>query len=181
VGLVRLAVLSVISIPVSAFAQPGATVPSPIEPQPPERTGHLSLEANLGVGFGHESSHGDTSDPGIAGGVGIGTWVTQRTVLSARIAGVSFARTQGADFDPGYIVLGFLGVGLQYWLGDDMWLGAGAGVARVDHVSSSLSEPALTGLGLDLRVGYTFPDTTFNLRSRSRPGFTAAATGPAAR
>lgn len=55
----------------------------------------------------------------------------------------------------------------QYWVNNNLWLGGGAGVAAL---VDSNSDP-ITGLGVDLRAGYTFSASTFNVSAELTPSF----------
>lgn len=143
--------------PTSAAPGQPTYAPAPYVAPPPPASPlgrGITLEANLGVGWLRiTSDEGDSedSDSGLGGlNVGIGGWVSPRAALSLRIAGVTYS--EGGNSVTG----GFVGGALQYWTTENFWLGGGVGVG---FASLELEgEPAIdpeTGLGLDLRVGYT--------------------------
>ncbi|MGE0548673.1 MAG: hypothetical protein AB7O24_27280 [Kofleriaceae bacterium] len=168
-------------IPSAAFAQgyyqpqPGYG-PAPVYTPPPgnpHRNG-FTFEANLGIGWAQaaddDGGEAVTSDAVLGGlNLGFGGWLNQTMALSFRIAGVS-------DSQNGVTAVAvFAGPSLQYWVNDNLWLGGGAGLARVAVVSSENDVNAgINGFGLDLRGGYTFSSSspnTFNVSLELTPGF----------
>jgi hypothetical protein len=127
-------------------------VPAPVSPSPLGRG--ATFEANLGVGWLRataDSGESADSDGGLGGlNLGLGGWISERTALSLRIAGVNYSES-------GYSLTGgIVGGALQYWSTPNFWLGGGVGIgfASLDIDGEPAIDPE-TGLGLDLRVGVT--------------------------
>jgi hypothetical protein len=169
--------------PVASGGPPGTTPAfAPQAPPPPvvrERHG-VTLEVNLGLGLVWARSGDNTSDTetALAGlDAGLGGWLNPSAALSFRVAGTTFHPSDGVQFTSG-----FVGPSLQYWTSDHVWLGGGVGLAFVSvrHDGGGDQPDSDTGLGLDLRLGYTFStasDHTFNLSVELNPGFFHVDTG----
>jgi hypothetical protein len=142
------------------------------------------FEANLGIGFAHASSDGGSadSDAALAGAdLGIGGWLSPQLALTARIAGVDVKN--GDVPSNGTLVHAFFGPSVQYWINPQMWVGGGAGLSIYRLVGSDCASSGtgggvdpcgISGFGLDLRAGYSFPTTTknqFNVSFEANPGF----------
>jgi hypothetical protein len=91
--------------------------------------------------------------PAIAGGVGIGGWLTPHVALTGRFVGTGFVDPTDARTS----ITALVGPGLQYWLPPlsgvlsgrpSLWLGGGVGLAVLAG-----SERAY-GVGGDARAGY---------------------------
>ena len=137
----------------------------------------LTFEANIGFGLLHFSGEGDSDSEGALGGIalGLGGWINEKMAVTARLAPVTyFESNDGGDF---YLSAIFFGPSVQYWIDDHIWLGGGAGLAIARLAFSGGGESASdsrTGLGLDLRAGYTFStstDSTWNVSAEITPGF----------
>lgn len=145
--------------------------PAPYVP-PPNHTG-LTFEANIGFGMLRAAADdgGEVETESALGGLnlGIGGFINPQMALTLRIAGATHSE------DGASITQAFGGPSLQYWLSDAAWLGGGIGlgVARLsfDGSSESYSE---SGVGLDLRAGYTFNPRakhSFNVSAEITPTF----------
>jgi hypothetical protein len=138
--------------------------PRPPAVQPPAQATKfhegLTVEANLGVGWARTSpamSPSFTSDLGFGGAsLGVGHWVTPKLAVSGRIAGVTIV-DQGARASAL-----FIGPSAQYWVDDHFWAGGGLGLGLYMTSDDSNNGDVLAGLGLDLRVGYTFTTNNVN-------------------
>ena len=146
----------------------------PIYEQPPAprrvRRG-FTLELNRGVGGVRLTDHmsdSTSSDVGLAGlSVGVGGWVSEKVAISGRLAGVTISE------DDSQFSAIFVGPSAQYWVDEHFWLGGGLGfgIAATDNSGTS---DGLVGLGLDIRVGYTFSQNTqhtFNASLEINPSF----------
>jgi hypothetical protein len=131
---------------------PAPYAPAPVSTSPLGRG--FTFEANLGLGWlraTSDSGESEDSDIGIGGfNVGLGGWISERTAFSLRIAGVTYSEGGGS------ITGSFVGGALQYWTTENLWLGGGVGlgIASLDIDGEPAIDPE-TGLGLDLRVGFT--------------------------
>ena len=104
---------------------------------------------------------------------GLGGWLGPRLAVTLRATIITIAPEQltggpvrAENFRRTF---GFLGPSLQYWIEERFWLGGGIGVAGyfMDTDGSS-------GLGFDLRAGYSFAKrgtNTFNVSLELVPGF----------
>ncbi|MFT3695262.1 MAG: transporter [Kofleriaceae bacterium] len=112
----------------------------------------FTFEANLGVGWLHESGNGysHTMPATLAPlDVSIGGFLTNQLALVGRIAG-----TEGQDDGANFRYLnGFVGPAVQYWFTPQLWASGGLGLAIFGENGDSHYD---SGLALDLRVGYTF-------------------------
>lgn len=190
----RLLASLAILIPASALAQPSEPAPPPEPapmpaPAPPPPPGYyapppptmyaaapvnlhngMTFEANIGLGWIHASADGgsDTSDLGLGGlDIGVGGWINPKLAITGRIAGVTLS-DNGARLTSGVLV-----GSAQYWVDDHFWFGGGAGLGLLGFSGQGAPDP-ITGLGLDLRAGYTFVATTentFNVSLELTPTF----------
>jgi hypothetical protein len=142
----------------SAAAQVPAAPGSPPQPDAAPAASPLghgaTFEANVGAGWLHataDSGESADSDGGLGGlNLGLGWWISERTALSLRIAGVNYSESGSS------LTGGFFGGALQYWTTENLWLGGGVGFGIASLYIDG--EPAIDpeiGLGLDLRVGVT--------------------------
>ena len=120
---------------------------------PPPVSPHAGLTLEVGIGFGMIYTAGRNNvvpSPGGVGGIdiGVGGWLSENAALTARIAGAATATTAGT------VAASFLGPSLQIWSGEKTWLGFGFGLASMTRDSRRDDQDyALTGFGLDLRIG----------------------------
>jgi hypothetical protein len=119
------------------------------------RADGVTFEANLGAGTEHysASTFSTTSDPWFGFGASVGTWLTPRLAVMARAAGIGVHAAHPSEAgmaNPEGDV--FVGPSVQWWLGDHVWLGAGAGMS--EHLDGTYDDTR--GWGLDLRAGYAF-------------------------
>jgi hypothetical protein len=139
----------------------------------------LTFEANLGLALMRFSADDMSSDTERALGgldLGFGGWLSDRLALTLRFAGGSYRPEEGVRRTSV-----FVGPSVQLWTNDHFWVGGGLGFA----VASVTVEdgPDLeddSGLGLDLRLGYTFnpaSEHTFNVSVEYTPGFFSVDTG----
>ena len=142
--------------PPRGVAQPPGYGPMPAPYAPPASPlgRGVTLEANLGLGWLRATSdEGESEDTesGIGGlNLGFGGWISPRAALSLRIAGVTYSENGGS------LTGGFVGGALQYWTTENFWLGGGAGIGFASlKIDGGPEIDPETGLGLDLRVGYT--------------------------
>lgn len=161
----RLLVLSLL-LPSAALAEPT-----------PETSRGATFEANLGLGFVNATGGGMSSKIGPAYQVhaGLGGWIRPGLALTVRAAVSTIsadpyddALVMASDFRRTFV---FLGPSLQYWIDDHLWLGGGVGMAK--YVMGSDAD-GITGLGLDLRGGYSFANrgtSTLNVSLEVTPGF----------
>jgi hypothetical protein len=152
-------------------------VPQPPPPRPPPPPGYgyqpqyvaqtteslrqgMTVELNLGLGWIRVSADGDsaTSDLGLGGlNLGLGGWVSPKMAITARIAGVTLSENGNS------LTNGVLVGSLQYWVDDHFWFGGGAGLGVLALQEGNDDDgESVGGLGLDLRVGYTFSTGTEN-------------------
>lgn len=144
----------------------------PYTPPPRPLRGGLTFEANLGVGWIRlaADNDSDTSDAGVGGlCLGIGGWVGKNTAITARLAGVNYTEN-----DIRFSAI-FLGPSVQHWIDKAFWVGGGIGLG-IFGASSTYSDEsdAIGGVGLDLRVGYSFntqSENTFNVSFEVNPSF----------
>jgi hypothetical protein len=140
-------------------------------PPPPQslRNG-MTFEANLGLGWIRASANddSDTSDLGLGGlSLGLGGWVSPKVAITARIAGVTYSD------DGGRVTDAFFGPSLQYWVDDHFWFGGGVGLGVLAVSVDNVGDDSTTGIGFDLRAGYTFTagsENTFNASFELNPG-----------
>lgn len=133
----------------------------------------MTFEANLGLGWirGEFDGRSATSDLALGGlSLGLGGWVSPKVAITGRIAGVTYSE-DGTNYSDV-----FFGPSLQYWVDDHFWLGGGVGLGIL-AVSGDGADPSAdnneTGLGFDLRVGYTFTtgsENTINASFELNPG-----------
>ncbi|MBA3818032.1 MAG: hypothetical protein H0X17_04025 [Deltaproteobacteria bacterium] len=178
-------ILLSLMIPTAALAQPGQPPPPPppppgyapayAQPAPQAMKQGLTFEANLGVGFiWADPDEGAESDKelALAGlSLGVGGWLSPQLALTLRIAGVTYSEEIGDD--TGRLTTGFFGPSAQYWVNENAWLGGGLGLGFAS-ISVGDFEDSESGLGLDLRGGYTFSTTsenTWNLSVELTPSF----------
>ena len=153
--------------PYQPYGQPYQQYQAP--PPPPLRSG-LTFEANLGFGWLRvtNDSRSETSDLAIAGlSLGVGGWVSPTLAITGRLASVTYSENDAR------LTNAFLGPSAQFWVDDHFWFGAGAGLAVIS-VSDPYDGDSLTGVGVDLRAGYTFTtgsENTFNASFELNPGF----------
>jgi hypothetical protein len=148
---------------------PRAPAPLPRPDAPASRHG-VTVEANLGLAYMWASAGTLTSNAATALGgldLGIGGWIGDDAALTLRAAGATHSETGGRATGA------FFGPSLQYWITPNAWFGVGGGLGVL---SVSLDGfPALdpvTGVGLDLRAGYTFATASaesFNLSVEVTP------------
>lgn len=146
------------------------------EPRPTEPRG-ATFETNLGLGFVNATGNGASSRIGPAYQLhaGLGGWVGPRLALTLRAAVSTIAPEPITD---GLVMAAnvrrthlFLGPSLQYWIDDHFWLGGGVGMAKYFMGSDT---DGLSGLGVDLRAGYSFANhgtSTLNVSLEVTPGF----------
>jgi len=123
----------------------------------------MTFEANLGIGWIHGSSNGDsyTSDVTVGGlDLGVGGWANPRLAITARIAGATYSE------DSGRLTSGALLGAAQYWIDDHFWIGGGLGLG-IGVATRNNSSESHRGLGLDARAGYTFSTGTENTLNAS--------------
>jgi hypothetical protein len=134
----------------------------------------MTVELNIGAGFIWARNEGESSDTegALAGlDLGVGGWLNPNMALTARIAGATYSPEDGVRFTQG-----FFGPSLQYWSDDHLWFGGGIGLAfaAVNFEGADEQPDPETGLGFDLRAGYTFTtgsENTFNVSLEYTPGF----------
>lgn len=151
--------------PPGGYAAPAATVG-------PDRSG---MTFELSIGFGVTSvtpdeGEGDSFN-GLSGlNLGVGGWVTPRTALTVRVAGTSFTQDfVGTDVQ---FIAGLLGISAQQMVNEQLWVGGGLGIGILTDDQDNTD--AQSGLGLDLRAGYNFYQSTknaFNVQLEITPGF----------
>lgn len=131
----------------------------------------MTFEANIGFGWIHAANDNDsdTSDLGLGGlDIGVGGWINPHLAAGARIAGVTYS-DNGARLTSGVLV-----GALQYWVDDHIWFGGGLGLGVLALSGDNIDGDSVTGLGMDLRAGYTFSTTsenTFNVSVELTPTF----------
>ncbi len=165
--------------PPAPYGQPayGAPYGYGPPPPPPNRKNGMTFEASIGLGILRVSNEfADNSEVGLAGiNLGIGGWLGPNIALSLRAVAVSYRTDDefaiGNYYGSARHTAGFLGPSLQYWVNDNAWVGGGIGlgIATSSYAGDSESE---TGLGADLRAGYTFSTTsenTFNVSFEVTP------------
>jgi hypothetical protein len=156
----------------AALAVGGVARADEPKPDAPKRQG-FTLELGLGPAythvFGNETRYGD-GGAGLSGlSLSLGGYVSPDVAIVVRAAGTSFWTSDG---NKQQIVNGVYGVSTIGWIGD-FYLGGGAGVARYGNSYASSSQ-YLTGLGLDLRAGYSFddgPHHAFTIGVEATPAF----------
>lgn len=162
-----LALLSLF-VPAVAVAQPppppppGYGPPQPGYGQPVNNKNGLTFEANLGIGFIWAEADGQESDKEVALGglnIGLGGWLSQQLAISFRIAGVTYSEDVGDQ--TARLSTGFVGPSAQYWVNENVWVGGGVGLGFV-ALSFDGETESETGIGLDLRAGYTFSTASEN-------------------
>jgi hypothetical protein len=125
---------------------------------PPSLHSGMTFEANLGLGWIRvsENDKSDTSDLGVGGlNLGVGGWVSPKLAITARLAGATLS-------DNGLrLTQLFLGPSAQFWIDDHFWLGGGVGLGAAVLSNDNDSE-GVKGVGLDLRIGYSFVTTSEN-------------------
>jgi len=133
--------------------------PLPAGAQLPSHHG-FTAELNLGIGLVYALDlDGVASNAALAGpDLGLGGWISPRTALTFRIAGV-FVSQSGTSAQTMHQ---FVGPSMQYWFDRHLWVGGGVGLAVYHQVNdgcalAQLSTTcAVTGFGLDARVGYSW-------------------------
>jgi len=155
---------------------PGQPYYQPVQPvyaQPPAPVSlhnGMTVELNLGLGWIRisDDSNSNTSDLGVGGlSGGVGGWVNPHVAITGRLGGVTVGVPGGRVSNI------FLGPAVQYWVDDHFWLGGGLGLGIYALSPDSGSDRSLTGIGVDLRVGYTFnegTEHTFNASLEINPG-----------
>jgi hypothetical protein len=177
--LIVLGALALIAVPSLAAAQ-GAPPPppppggyAPTATVGPDRSG---MTFELSVGFGITSvtpdeGSGDSFN-GLSGlNLGVGGWISPKTALTVRIAGTSFHENFGGDIDVQFIS-GLLGLSAQQMITEQAWVGGGVGIGIFTDDQDNTD--AESGLGLDLRAGYNFYQSTknaFSAQIEITPGF----------
>lgn len=121
----------------------------PLKPRAETATAPSSSTSEIALGVGVFSIAGisDTKLGGI--NLGVGGFVTRNLAISARLAG----GTLFSGDTIGYV--GLLAPHAQYWLGDHVWLGGGAGLGFIVLSASGDDALGLAGSGMDLRFGYS--------------------------
>lgn len=172
--LLSLALLTLLVAPTAVFAQPPPPPPPPgygpapgYGPQPgygqPQNLKQgLTFEANLGLGFIWAEADGQETDKEVALGglnIGLGGWISPQLAISLRIAGVTYSEDVGDQ--TARLSTGFFGPSAQYWVNENAWIGGGIGMGFV-AVSFDGDTESETGIGFDLRGGYTFSTTSEN-------------------
>jgi hypothetical protein len=137
----------------AAMAAPAPASSAAVVAAPSGRGSGATFEANLGLGWLRVApEEGMAVTETALGGlnVGIGGWLSSNAALTLRIAGATYSEEGGS------ITSGFVGGALQLWANDHIWAGGGVGLGfvAVDFTDGPDPEPE-TGLGLDLRVGFT--------------------------
>ncbi len=178
--LIVLGALALIAVPSVAAAQYG---PPPPPPPPgmgypgastvgPDRSG-MTFELSLGfanTSIAPDEVEGDSFN-GLSGlNVGVGGWISPKTALTVRIAGTSFTQDFGGT-DVQFIA-GMLGLSAQQMLTEEIWAGGGIGIGILTDDQDQTE--AESGLGIDLRAGYNFYQSTknaFNVAVEITPGF----------
>ncbi len=161
-----------ILVPSIALAQPGGAPPPPPPPgygpapaaygQAPNHKHGMTFEANLGVGLLWFSKDGESSDKETSLGglnLGVGGWVNPQLAITLRVAGVTYS--EDIMGETARLTAGFVGPSAQYWVSENAWIGGGLGLGFIQATYAGQSE-SKTGLGLDLRTGYTFSTTSEN-------------------
>jgi hypothetical protein len=169
------AVLGLVAVPTSAFAQ---ETPSP-SPEPevtppgeqPAATGAAEyvrhgFTMELGLGLSHTAVWSDVSarehsDLGLAPlSLGLGGFLSPRVALIGRASGTSTFRddAQGKSYQT---LNAFYGPTLQYWATDRLYVGGGVGLAvlAADPLKSGSNKDVQfieTGLGFTARLGWAF-------------------------
>ena len=163
-----IAIALVVATPTLAAAQ--APPPGPVY-QPPHLRSGLTFEANIGFGAVHVSvDNGDSDSEGALGGldIGLGAFITPNVAITGRIAGATYFE------DDNTLTVGFFGPSLQYWASDTLWFGGGVGLGFAALSIGPDDVIREEDIGLDLRVGYTFPTLTqnsFNISFELNPVF----------
>lgn len=181
-----LGALALLAVPSIAAAQgaPPPPPPPPGAPPPPgygypaatvgpDRSG-MTFELSLGLGItsvSPDGGEGGDSYNGLSGlNLGVGGWISPNTALTVRIAGTSFTQNfGGVDVQ---LIAGLLGITAQQYINDQMWVGGGVGIGILTDDQDN-TDPE-SGLGLDLRAGYNFYQSTknaFNVALEITPGF----------
>lgn len=148
-------------VPEAAPVPDPAPAPAPVPNEPPEPQNHkhgLTFEANLGVALMWATANGNTTDKeGALGGLnlGLGGWINPRVAVSLRIGAVTYSESAG----DARLTTAFVGPSVQYWATDHLWLGGGVGVGVI-RVSDREGAGRETGMGFDVRAGYTFSTTS---------------------
>jgi len=137
-----LSLLAALAAPAVATAQP-APPPCPPAPQAtsaaPDRSG-VTFELGLGLAMvRHDKIEGpnETSYGAAGPGVTVGYFATRDLALGVRFT----AAVSSAD------VVAYLGPSLQYWIGDQIFVGGGVGGSFGDGATS---------WGADARIGHAF-------------------------
>ena len=183
--LIVLGALALLAVPSLAAAQGGPPPPPPppgYGPSPgaaiigPDRSG-MTFELSLGLGItqitadGPEGSASDSFN-GLSGlNIGVGGWISPKTALTVRIAGTSFTQSFDGFGDVQYIA-GVLALSGQQMLNENAWVGLGLGIGILTTDQDNVDPES--GLGLDLRGGYNFYQSTknaFNVAVEITPGF----------
>ncbi|MBA3392453.1 MAG: hypothetical protein H0T89_07415 [Deltaproteobacteria bacterium] len=164
-----------------ALAQPGGAPPPPPPPgygpqpaygQAPNNKHGMTFEANIGLGLLWFSADGESSDKETSLGglnLGVGGWINPKLAITLRVAGVTY--TEDIEGETARLTAGFVGPSAQYWVSENAWVGGGLGLGFLQASFAGESESE-TGLGLDLRAGYTFSTTsesTWNLSFELTP------------
>jgi hypothetical protein len=162
--------------PLQPAPSPGYYQQQPVYQPPPSTTLHdgLTFEVQLGLGWirvSPEGQDGRTSDLGLGGlSGGVGGWVNRQLAITGRIATATITGT--GDSRASAV---FLGPSVQYWVDPRFWLGGGAGLGFLTGTDpSGNAQDSVTGIALDIRVGYTFNEGTENTIQASlelTPGF----------
>lgn len=181
-----LGALALLAVPSIAAAQgaPPPPPPPPGSPPPPPGYGYpaatvgpdrsgMTFELSLGLGITQVSPEGGEGDSfnGLSGlNLGVGGWISPKTALTVRIAGTSFTQDFGG-VDVQFIA-GLLGISAQQMVNENLWVGGGVGIGILTDDQEGTD--AESGLGLDLRAGYNFYQSTknaFNVAIEITPGF----------
>jgi hypothetical protein len=137
----------------------------PPDAPPPGHDG-FTFELNLGLGITRFSPDGHaaaTNENGLGGlDVGIGGFINRQNALMLRISGTQFGAGTDANGDAIQFLSGFVGPSLQHWIGEDVFVGGGMGIAVLSLVSGTTTRASDRGFGLDGRVGYAFSHSASN-------------------
>lgn len=168
----KLFCLLLILVPSVALAQPGSAPPPPPPPgygpapaaygQAPNNKHGMTFEANIGLGLLWLSADGESSEKETSLGglnLGVGGWISPQLAITLRVAGVTY--TEDVMGETARLTAGFVGPSAQYWVSENAWVGGGLGLGFIQATYADQSE-SKTGLGLDLRTGYTFSTTSEN-------------------
>lgn len=153
--------------------QPAYYQPPVINPPPSHWRHGFTFEGGLGLGVGWAKADNETSDSqgGLSVAFGLGGWLNDHLALTARLQESVFQLDDNVS-----LYHAFFGPSLQYWTDDHLWLSGGIGWAFLGTTTDdSDNDPdPISGLGLDLRLGYNFTTSspnTFHVAAELTPGF----------